>query len=80
MKLIEELKASAVEPNIHFELAWAYAGNDNDRALQELKRAVESHFILPEHLRNSFVFGSVQSDPRFIAILDKVGLLPSKMQ
>jgi hypothetical protein len=53
---------------------------DNDRALALLQRAADAHdsFFSSESLSESF-FDPIRSDPRFVAVVKRVGLDPAKL-
>ena len=68
---IEQSKQSYVSPYL---FAWLYANlGKKDEALGWLEKAVAEHSINLVYLRSS-IWDSLRSDPRYIALLKKVGL------
>jgi tetratricopeptide (TPR) repeat protein len=74
--VLEELKARSIQSYVpSFNIALAYNGlGDQDEALQWLDKAVEEHDILLNLLKVDPRWDSFRSNPKFIAILKRIGL------
>jgi tetratricopeptide (TPR) repeat protein len=77
IKLKEESGHEYLPP---FYLAILYAGlGDNEECLSNIEKAIEDRSAEIESLIHESMFERVRSDPRFLAMLAKVGLpLPSQ--
>jgi serine/threonine-protein kinase len=58
-------------------LARAHLGFDHDRAFEFLERACEEHDPRMAHINVSPIFDCLRQDPRFAALVKRIGLEPS---
>ncbi|MCH7491493.1 MAG: protein kinase [Gemmatimonadetes bacterium] len=71
-ELIERGKAQGTDPGV---VAFMYAGlHDNDNAFEWLERAFEDGSMILVFLKSHPVFDAIRSDPRFDALLERMGL------
>lgn len=75
-KLLEELKLKAVDMYISpYSLSWIYfALNDTEKGFQWLEKAYDERDSWLCEIKVEPVFEKVRQDPRFIALLKKIGL------
>jgi hypothetical protein len=58
-------------------LARAHLGFDHDRAFEFLERACEEHDPRMAHINVSPIFDCLRQNPRFAALVKRIGLEPS---
>ena len=70
--IIEKAKSEYVSP---MEIGLVYLGLDEvDNAFTWFTRSVEDHNLNPWFLMQDPIFDPIRSDPRFIALMRKMGL------
>ena len=74
--LSELLEGSKENPGWAAAIAGVYASlGEKDKAIEWLEIAYEEHSgFLAGHLRADFIFDPLRSDPKFVALLKKIGL------
>ena len=75
LEILDQIKASPSPRTGAFYVAQVYTGlGDNDKALDWLERGYERHVRWLPHINVSPFFEPVRSEPRFQALLKKMGL------
>ncbi len=76
MKVVDELiERSRKEYISPLFIAWAYIGlGDKDRVFEWLEKAYENRSGLFVHLKVDPVYDALRSDPRYVTLLQKMGL------
>jgi hypothetical protein len=73
-RVIDELKEEEMRPFSAEPLAWCYAGlGDKKEALDWIEKAYENQDPWLIYLKIDPTYNSIRSEPRFKALLSKVG-------